>query len=134
MDARVPQHVHAERHGDLRAELTDDPGHGDGGDRLGLREVRQAELVREHDAVNPASLQIMQFLAGASDHRVKAALRVVAGVTRKSRQVEHRDDGLLHREDVVQPGGHRGSFFLLPDGVVGRGYRGRVRTMATRVL
>ena len=54
---RVPEHVDAERHRDLRPEPADDIGHGRGRRRVDLELVGAVVLVAEHDRVEAGRLQ-----------------------------------------------------------------------------
>src|SRR6478735_495528 len=86
-------------------QFPDDPGHRDRGDRFGLGQIRQAELVADHHAVHSARLQGVEFFPSAREDGADAASAVVSGITGKGGEVQHGDDGLSDVENLVEPGG-----------------------------
>ena len=73
---RIPQHVDAERHGDLLAHPADHIGHRRGRGRVDAEFVGPVVLVAEHDGVEAGLLQRVEVFGHAVDQAVDATLGI----------------------------------------------------------
>ena len=96
---RIPQHVDAERHGDLALHLADGVGHGRSRGGVDLELVGPVVLVAEHDGIDPGGLQRAQVVADAFDQPVQAGVGIMERRARQRTKVNHCDHWFLAGED-----------------------------------
>ena len=69
---RVPQHIDAERHGDVRAQLPDHKGHGGGRGCIDLEFIGPVVFIAEHHRVEPGRLEGDKIGTGGIDQPLEA--------------------------------------------------------------
>ena len=99
----IPQHIDAEGHGDVGHKFTDDPRHGSGGFGLDRRQVGQAVLVRKHDRIDAALLQVEQILPRQIHDILHPAHRVIGRVARQCLKMAHGDDRFPGSKTFFKP-------------------------------
>ncbi len=105
---RVPQHVDAERHGDLALHLPDGVGHGRGRRGIDLELIGPVILVAEHDGIDAGRLQCPQILTDAFDQPIQAGLGIIERRSRQGAEMHHGNDGFLAGENPRESRCHVG--------------------------